>query len=897
MKMIPLRPARAPITTLLSVLLLSSGMIPSSKAATDVLWSSTAGSTAWATNANWVGGTAPANTTDFAAGSFAVFNQTSYTSQPNTSTTSIYGLRFGDGVTATAASTLTRSSGNFFTIGAGGIDMNANAGAVSLTHGTIRLDGNQTWSNDSSNLFSTSTTATAITNVGNLAPVTLSLTGAGAGDIRLLGIISDGGATGTTAIEVDKTGGIVDLRGANTFTGGLTIKSGVVSGLTNITALGAGPITLGVTSGAADARLNLAFGLIGSAANAVTVASGAGLRTISATQATGLTGLVTLNNDLTLDSLGQNLTMSGGFTGTGNLTFTGNAATRSINLTTAAVAINGTITNSGANTAINTISGGVGSGVTAITQNGLGALEISTNALNVNSGGTTLTLTSVGTKQLKLSGGSAGTGDLIFINNNSAITTVTAPGGGITASDLQLNHSGAIINSGTGATSSGSGVGITASVGSNVTEIRQASATSSLSLSGAVNVNSTATVLRNTMGGVFNVNSATATTGTGNVILRNDSSLNDGINVSGAGGFNHTGLITNSGSGSGSVVISAAIGSNVTGVIQDSATSTLRLLVANTHSGDTTVNAGTLALGNSGVSANSLQNSTLNTGASGSQQVTFGSTYSTYNLGGLKGADALDGANNVLSIGSNNQNTVYSGALSSAGVTKVGTGSLTFSGVNTYNRGTTISAGTLLLNTPKVAGDSGTGTGAVTVSAGTLGGTGIVRPDGSSVISVSSGAFIAPGDNSLAGGIGNLTLDGGGTSGALLTMASGAEFSFQLGTGLSSDQVSFWNYGTSADFVRNNNVINISALLGATDGTYNLFSFYSDNGDTLKAYGFSSGLTLNFIDPGMTGSLSYDFGEINLVMSAIPEPSPLALLAAGSIGLLALRRRRRARAV
>ena len=54
----------------------------------------------------------------------------------------------------------------------------------------------------------------------------------------------------------------------------------------------------------------------------------------------------------------------------------------------------------------------------------------------------------------------------------------------------------------------------------------------------------------------------------------------------------------------------------MTGVIQNSATSRLVLDGAMTFSGDTTVTAGTLALGH----VNALQNSTLDTGTSGSRR-------------------------------------------------------------------------------------------------------------------------------------------------------------------------------------------------------------------------------------------------------------------------------------
>jgi autotransporter-associated beta strand protein len=79
-----------------------------------------------------------------------------------------------------------------------------------------------------------------------------------------------------------------------------------------------------------------------------------------------------------------------------------------------------------------------------------------------------------------------------------------------------------------------------------------------------------------------------------------------------------------------------------------------------------------------------------------------------------------------LAVGSNNFSTTFSGLLSdiTAGpFSKVGDGTLTLAGANTYAGGTTINAGTLLVTN---ASGSATGSGPVTVAGGTLGGSGII---------------------------------------------------------------------------------------------------------------------------------------------------------------------------
>jgi autotransporter-associated beta strand protein len=106
--------------------------------AADIAWNGTTDA-AWASGGNWAGGVAPANsiTTDK-----AVFNLTTYPNQPDAGTTSINGLIIGDGTTGTAPLAL---SGTQLTIGAGGIDMKANAGAATIAS-PVTLGAAQTWS-------------------------------------------------------------------------------------------------------------------------------------------------------------------------------------------------------------------------------------------------------------------------------------------------------------------------------------------------------------------------------------------------------------------------------------------------------------------------------------------------------------------------------------------------------------------------------------------------------------------------------------------------------------------------------------------------------------------------------------------------------------------------------
>jgi len=191
-------------------------------------------------------------------------------------------------------------------------------------------------------------------------------------------------------------------------------------------------------------------------------------------------------------------------------------------------------------------------------------------------------------------------------------------------------------------------------------------------------------------------------------------------------------------------------------------------------------------------------------------------------------ADALTGAGTVnenaangaaanLSIGVAGGSGAFTGVIETTGSTplrlvKLGGGTQRLGGSgNSYNAGTIVSNGTLLVDN---TGGSGTGSGTVTVDSGaTLGGTGAIG----GVVSVGASGVFQPGDPT-----GTFTVNNN------LTLNNSSVLRYALGT-------------SSAETVVNGNLtlggtLDVSDAGGFTTGTYTLFSYSGtlvNNGPTI----------------------------------------------------------------
>lgn len=339
----------------------------------------------------------------------------------------------------------------------------------------------------------------------------------------------------------------------------------------------------------------------------------------------------------------------------------------------------------------------------------------------------------------------------------------------------------------------------------------------------------------NSSAGIFNVNAANTYTAT--------TAIWHGTVIANNGGAFSTGGVTLGTTSTGTYNASALAGqavtiaNNIRLTTNTNATGVNNQTIGSQHTTGTSVFSGTITLG-----SDSQKGEDLTVTAAGASRVNV--------TGNLLRATGATGSTDT--------------------VTKTGTGIVALSGsANTYSGITTVSAGTLLVN--GILDSTGA---AVTANSGTtFGGNGTVNR----AINILGGATFSAGDMNGEG----ISQAGTFTAGNSLTFANTSILAFDLGT--ISDTVS-----VGGDLTLDG-TLNVTAGSGFGAGTYTLLSYTGTFLDNT--------LNVGSTPAGYSYALDYTTaGQVNLVVSAIPEPAATALLlGCGFLGWVLVSRARRNR--
>ena len=684
-------------------------------------------------------------------------------------------------ISETGAASYAGAIANVGTIAMSGTGSSTLSGVISGTGG-VSVTGSGSMVLSGNNTFS---------GAISIASGTLQIgAGGGAGTIGSSAIANNGtlvvNRTGelTLSNQISGTGSIVkqgagtlSLSGSNSYTGGSTLSAGTLV-LENANALGAsGTISM------AGATLKYGTGITTDLSSRFSTAS---------------------NQTYAIDTNGNSITFAGALTSTsGTLLKYGN----------------GTLTLSGNNT----YTGGttVSAGVLRAT----GATTLGSGGSTTVNSGAALELVGTGnfTRPISLSGtGVGGTGSLLNISGNKTIAGAITLLGDTTINSVSDTltfdvASGAAFTGTYNLTFGGDGNIIVSDViGTN---------SGSLTKVG----NGTLT---------FNANAVNTYTGgttiqSGTILIARSSAINSGsaINVSGGTlnleAFSHsffnanvtltsgsiiatTGFLSGSGGNSSYIMQSGTVSASLRGSVPliKSTTGTVILSGNNTYTGATTINAGTLQIGAGGTS--------------GSIASTSGVT------------------NNGILAYNRSDDLTASYAISGTGeLLKLGAGTLTLSGNNSYTGATTINAGTLQIGaggtSGSIASTSGVTNNGVLVynrsdaltASYAISGTG-------SLIKNGGGSLTLSGSNSYSGGItlnnGTLVIGHANAAGSgTITQTSGGSLLTIATTGTIANDMSVYNVAATET----------STLSGPI--TVNNATFDVETGDTLTISGAVSG--------------------------------------------------------
>jgi len=662
------------------------------------------------------------------------------------------------------------------------------------------------------------------------APLTVNINAGGATidtqgfAITVGAALADGGGGGS--LTVSGSGGVLTLTNASGYTGATTIDSGV---------------GLSIGDGATDGSIAASSSILNNgsltvnrvsgstALNAITgtgsvTKSGAGSLTLN--QASTIGGNLTLSAgtlDLgsTTSSVAQTLSIGGGTLQNGTLNLTGVVGTNTV------VASVGSTT---------TVSANLNSATVGLAKSGAGTLVLTGTSTFTNATQTANIFLSNGTMQIG-SGGAFASASRLLIQGGR----------------LQIDAGAGVVAFGGDAAATSNFVGVDGSAGT----LSMAGGTLNFT---TANVNGAGYLRIGSNGSSGSPNSSAMTVSGGTVNVGHSASIGARFDNGNAAAFNNGTLTISGGAfniGTGSDTATAN-GINGALYLKNNAATTSGTAALN-------LNGGTLAL------------KQIIAGSEGTSIVNFDGGILQARAGSANFLDAATGlAVNVLDGGATIDTQGFGITVGAAfanggagGLTKLGSGTLTLTGSNTYIGSTDVSAGLLAVN--------GAIVGAVDVaSAAVLGGNGTIG----GLVTVAGGGILAPGTSP-----GTLTLNGG------LSLADSSILNFEL---VATDTTVGGGINDLAVVTGNFTLDGILNVAGTGDFTtvadFTTWRLFNYSGGTFN----DGGLTLGSM-PAVGGGRYFQIdtaipGQVNVVI--VPEPGAIALAGIGIAiaGWLARRR-------
>ena len=315
---------RHPIVSLIAGMSAFGFATPFSVRASDYYWGTATNQASWAVATNWFeeAGGLTAATAAPGASDHAVFSITSLNGTAVVprilSNIAVGGMTFKN----TVAFNLHGGTGRLLTVGSNGVSKDSGTAQATIGSGTgsegilVRFSANQTWTNNSDTVLQIRNSAASADGAGS---VVVTLQAAGASNITNSGAFTDG--TGSTlGIIVDSAGTGVVAFASSTYSGGTTIKRGVLQA--NGAGIGTAAVRLGDTTGSANATLRINT-TTATTTGLITQAGNTGVSTLEFISTSGTyDGAITLDNDLHVgvrQSGATGATINGTISGTGDL--------------------------------------------------------------------------------------------------------------------------------------------------------------------------------------------------------------------------------------------------------------------------------------------------------------------------------------------------------------------------------------------------------------------------------------------------------------------------------------------------------------------------------------------------------------------------------------------------